>query len=416
MKNGTMMRYFALAVCLIALQSSCVLASSSVAVPSTVYVGNSEEDQHREYILDTVVQKKASQPIIRQWRPSRRSIWHRYKGTVLQTALVPSLTSAAVSLVICIIFKETKVLPGMGSPFAPRVLISLERLVRLWKMHLTTVSFFLAFFLNTAKGMYSNVLSASRSIQGRLADMNLICAENACRDADGKIAPEALEICETISRYTSVISILFYAGVCRRYKCLLDDKGLQGLVKRGLLTEEEGMLLHELAPTTRHHAVMTWIMSTFTRGCEGKNPCFRLASSCHKVFLSKVSDLRGSLGTISDLLDARCQLSYVHFIQFLVDTFLVMTPFAAVADMGWYSIYASFLLSMFFSGLLDLSKMLFDPLDNDEFGAESDNIQTDVLLQETNGGSQRYMTAARQLPYGARPAASATALSSTSSI
>jgi hypothetical protein len=48
--------------------------------------------------------------------------------------------------------------------------------------------------------------------------------------------------------------------------------------------------------------------------------------------------------------------------------------------------------------------MPYDPLDNDDFGAEADNIQTDTLIQESaSAGSQRFLTTWQQLPFGARP-------------
>jgi hypothetical protein len=304
------------------------------------------------------------------------------------------------SAAICLFCAKADIL-GFGTPFSAKFITATERLDKMWHMHFSMLSFFLAFFLNTAKGYFDSTLSASRSIQGRLNDLNLIAASHACRDADGNMTPEAAAIVLEMSRYIRVVSVLFYSSVSRRYAGLLTSEGLLGLERRGLLTQDERQSLEGLAPKTRYTAVFTWIVSIFTRGCEEQS--FRMPSNCHFLFIGKMAELRGACGTITDLLDARCPLSYVHFIQLLVDSFLILTPFAAVADMGWFSIGGSFLLSMFFSGLLDLSKMLYDPLDNDDFGAEADNIQTDTLIQESASGSQRFLTTGQQLPFGARP-------------
>jgi len=369
-----------------------------------------QQQQKLEELLDAVSLSSPAQPIIKQWLPTRRSIWFRYGGTVLQTALWPSIGLSLLSAALCLFCsKSADIMPGFGTEFSARFVTATERLDKLWMMHFSLLSFFLAFFLNTAKGYFDDTLGACRKIQGRLNDLNLIATSHACRDSQGTMTPEANAIVVAMARYVRVVSILFYSSVSRRYSILLTDAGLMGLQRRGILTDEERQLLEVLPPKTRYTAVFTWIVSTFTRGCEASTLCFRMPSNCHFLFIGKMAEVRGACGTITDLLDARCPLSYVHFIQLLVDVFLLMTPFAAVADMGWFSVGASFLLSMFFSGLLSLSKMLYDPLDNDDFGAEADNIQVDTLIQESSSGSLRFLTTGHQLPFGARAQTATTA-------
>jgi hypothetical protein len=363
-----------------------------------------------EQVLDAVSLFSPARPIIKQWLPTRRSIWHRYGGTVLQTALWPSLFLSLFSAALCLFCSKADMM-GLGTPFSAKFVTATERLDKMWHMHFSILSFFSAFFLNAAKGYFDATLSATRSIQGRLNDLNLLATSHACRDADGTMTPEAAAIVVQLSRYVRVLSILFYSSVSRRYANLLTTEGLLGLERRELLTQDERELLQDLTPKTRYTAVFTWIVSAFTCGCEKEH--FRMPSNCHFLVIGKMAELRGSCGTITDLLDARCPLSYVHFIQLLVDSFLILTPFAAVAEMGWFAIGGSFLISMFFSGLLDLSKMLYDPLDNDDFGSEADNIQTDTLIQESACGSQRFMTTGQQLPVGARATGDQSSISST---
>lgn len=350
-------------------------------------------------LLDALIMPEATQPIILQWSPQRKSIWSQWKGTVWQTTALPTFLLSCLSFLLCLTAKQ-----GIGMPYnanAGRFFLALQRLDRLWQMHLTVLTFFLAFYLNTAKSLFDSVLVATRQVQGRLNDMNLITASHAKRDASGNMTPESKDICDVLGRYTRLFVVLFYSAQCRLYESLLTKEGLAGMQKRGLVTQEESNILSTLPPKARYNAVFTWIMATFTRGCEEDPPQIRMPANAHFAFLLRMTDLRNSCATITDLVDARCPLAYVHLVQLLVDSFLLITPFAALGQMGWFSVPATFLLSLFFSGLMDLSKMLYDPLDNEVFG-DIDNIQIDTVIQEINNGSRRFATTGSLLPDGAR--------------
>jgi len=83
----------------------------------------------------------------------------------------------------------------------------------------------------------------------------------------------------------------------------------------------------------------------------------------------------------------------------MVDTFVAIAPFSLYADLGAYSILSVFVLTLFYSGLLDLAKILLDPLDNEGF-AEANSIYMDlsVLIRESNAGSTRWKNAGARLP------------------
>lgn len=353
-----------------------------------LYATRSQEDEYRESILDSLVQRQASKPIIQQWSPQRSSLWSRFHGTVLRTSLAPSAALSVVSLITCILLKNEIV---------PYSIQFLERVGNLWHMHLTATSFFLTFFLGASKSLYDSVLTASRSMQGRLNDLNLIAASAACRDENGTMTTEAQETVATLSRYISLFSIFFYSSSVQSYKCLLEDDALRGLATRGMLTDDEVELLQRVDPPERYHSILNWIISTFTRGCES-NACFRMPAKAHLRFLTKSADARARSADIDNRLSTRCPVAYVHLIQLLVDSFLFLTPLAAIADMGWLAPAGTFLMSVFFSGLLDLSKVLYDPLGNGDFGGVADSLQTDVLIQESSGGSQRYLSTGLELP------------------
>ena len=67
--------------------------------------------------------------------------------------------------------------------------------------------------------------------------------------------------------------------------------------------------------------------------------------------------------------------------------------------MGIWSIPAAGVLTLFYAGLLVLSKVLLDPLDNDEYYAETVNMDIGVLIREGNIGSVRWKYSAEVLPF-----------------
>ena len=117
----------------------------------------------------------------------------------------------------------------------------------------------------------------------------------------------------------------------------------------------------------------------------------------HPSFGSK--DLRGTFAGISDQLSGRIPLAYAHFVQVLVDSFLLIAPVALYSELGVWCIPAVGLLTLFYAGLLDLAKILLDPFDNDEFYEAFVNVDVGVLIREGNTGSTRWKYSAETLPF-----------------
>jgi predicted membrane chloride channel (bestrophin family) len=92
-------------------------------------------------------------------------------------------------------------------------------------------------------------------------------------------------------------------------------------------------------------------------------------------------------------------LAYAHFVQFLVDSFLLIAPFALYSELGIWSIPAVGLLTLFYAGLLDLAKILLDPLDNDEYYDAPVKFDIGVLIRESNSGSTCWKYSAEVPPF-----------------
>jgi len=91
-------------------------------------------------------------------------------------------------------------------------------------------------------------------------------------------------------------------------------------------------------------------------------------------------------------------LAYAHFVQILVDTFLVTAPVALYAEMGVWSVFSVGVITLFYSGLLSLAKIFLDPLGNDNFFNDSVNCDIGVFIRESNAGSTRWKDGISTLP------------------
>jgi hypothetical protein len=65
--------------------------------------------------------------------------------------------------------------------------------------------------------------------------------------------------------------------------------------------------------------------------------------------------------------------------------------------LGIFSVLSVGILTLFYSGLLDLAKVFLDPLDNEDYREGCVYIDLAVLIRESNSASTRWMNAAEKV-------------------
>ena len=80
--------------------------------------------------------------------------------------------------------------------------------------------------------------------------------------------------------------------------------------------------------------------------------------------LTKCTALRSACMSIPDELAARMPLAYVHLTHCLVDVLLLIAPFGLYPHLGVLSVPMAGIISIFYRGLLELSKSFLDPFGN----------------------------------------------------
>ena len=76
-----------------------------------------------------------------------------------------------------------------------------------------------------------------------------------------------------------------------------------------------------------------------------------------------------------------------------------VTLYSTLGDM---SLVCVGIITLFYTGLLNLAKIFLDPLDNENFSGNSFDMDIGVLVRESNEGSTRWKNAGARLPFQCR--------------
>jgi len=340
--------------------------------------------------------------------------------------------------------------PSSTDPFIQ----ALTGLKKAWEFHLTLGTFVLTFFTSQAFSYWQKVYATTRAIQGRINDYCLLLTigaqrENIPDDDDStksgskrvgringetttegvpitgasKYSPKALQLVKTCTRLVRMSHIFFWAitpttsnGLTDSERFLveaadcplpIDDDhigplllspfGLKALVNSKQLTKEEAARLGStgLPPSQYAYVLLTWAGVHSMNGMKDKT--LRGSTGYEGQLLQQLTSLRASMFDIDDHRAGRMPLAYVQLVQVLVDSLVMVAPFALYPELGSLSTPLVGLLALFFRGLLALSKSFLDPFGNEGF--EDECLHVDVLASEINfGASKRWIQAAGVLP------------------
>lgn len=380
--------------------------------------------------------KAANRPIICEYQPQGYWLWTRWRGTVLKliwkSLLVSVLTSLGIDFWARSVSSTKWGLLSIPPP-TDKLIQSLSGVQSLWSYQLTFTSFLLTFFTSQAYEYWQRMYNTTRKIQGRINDFCLLVTMSAERkvryskkDFEDGYSPRASKLIQKVTRRIRLCHTFFWAATPTASNGLSDSEdflradadeecpiptldddhigplllspyGLAALVESGQLTASEMDLLlsSRLPPSQYHNILLEWVGITITQGLE--RGILKGGAGLENQLLQQLTALRASMFDIDDFRAGRMPLAYVQLVQVLIDSLVLMSPLALYPELGSLSIPLVALLSLFFRGLLSLSKSFLDP-----FGVEGYTDQTihvDVLVSELNfGASRRWIQAAKILP------------------
>jgi hypothetical protein len=271
--------------------------------------------------------------IIQRFRPHPDWLWKQWFGTVLFHASTTALKNMSLALAFCIVTRSVtqgdfQIFAIPDESFYPR----LQAVDKIWKTLMSLTTFLLTFFVGQAYSFWRSFHDQGRGIQGRLNDINMLMATSAARDRGNRCyTPESLEFLECVAKKLRIFHLLFWASNARRFRVLLTQTGLERMVQVGYLPREEKERLDglDLPATQKWAAVMESALMDCQEGMRNKKIVKHPGNiALEQVVLDQFCRLRGLCATIPDLQDGRMPLAYAHFVQILVDSFLVFAPVA----------------------------------------------------------------------------------------
>jgi hypothetical protein len=273
--------------------------------------------------------------IIQRFKPQPGWLWKQWYGTVLYHASSMALKNMAWALIFCIGTRiithgdfNVMQIPTNDHPFISR----LKLVEHIWKTLMGLTTFLLTFFVGQAYSFWRSVLDQGRGIQGRLNDISMLLATHATRRSSSNqcYTYEASQFLDCMAHKLRVFHLLFWATNTKRFRVLLTEKGMDRMVSQGYLplAEKERLDQLDVPPTQKLWAVYESAIMASQEALHNKKIIKNGSDSLELVLLEQFLRLRSVCATIPDLVDGRMPLAYAHFVQILVDAFLVTAPIA----------------------------------------------------------------------------------------
>mmetsp|Transcript_16394 Transcript_16394/g.23127 ORF Transcript_16394/g.23127 Transcript_16394/m.23127 type:complete len:438 (+) Transcript_16394:105-1418(+) len=351
-------------------------------------------ERHLDHAIDSIVPMaigESTTKVIRPYHPAKLWLWRQWNGTIWQHGY------KNVALMMIYTFAVLYTFPYIEENILGE---SLGSLSQLFKYLLTLSVFILTFFLNQSYGLWRDIYNNCRSLQGTADDLSLLAATHATR-VDGKYTVEAEATMNDIAMAIRIFHIFVYASKTRRFRVLHTNRALKRMVQRDVISTEmcDAIIESKIFNGDRVFAIIEWIMIKFQVGLDDGS--LRDASDHFQSHVLQTGLLlRKHFGGFRGILEARIPLAYVHFVQVMVDTLLFIAPLALYKDLGMFAIPTVAIMTAFFGGLLDLSKEMLDPFDNEDYCDGVIDINCGVFIRQANYGAVKFKDGAEILPEG----------------
>jgi hypothetical protein len=349
--------------------------------------------------------------------PSRWWLWQQWSSTVFYHSLPKACSNMVVAFGLCIVLR--RIVYGDWNVFSLPLMMSYNSNVEpisqaisskiqvlgilhtIWMSMNLLTTLVLTFFAGQAYSYWSSFYLVCRNIQGRMNDMQMLLSSHASRKRLGAgYTTESERFLTDINNKLRAFHILMWASQARRFRILLTDRGMSRMVSKGVLSPQEKEALDlqiHIPKTQKHFILLEWVL--FKCREARKRRILLGDDGLEYVLLEKACSLRSSCAQISNKVQGRMPLSYAHFVQVLVDIFLILAPIAQYGEIGIFAVLSVGLLTLFYSGFLDLAFVLLDPIDDEQYREGCVQLDLSVLLRESTASSHRWMNAGSKLKW-----------------
>jgi predicted membrane chloride channel (bestrophin family) len=380
-------------------------------------------------LTDWAVADAANRAVICEYAPDGLWLWTKWRGTVLKLVILPVLLN--MCLCAAIVY--------YGEMHVEDVLVQdlLEGVHKMWDYQVTLTTFIVTFFTAEAYNHWKAVYFTTRAIQGRINDICLLVTLGAEREDVATLtadcptkhttgySPEAAALVDVCTRLIKLSHTFFWASTPTTSDgigdggvedgdhivefpaalrsddaiapVLLSRVGLEGLVDAGELTkhEKDALIDSGLPPSQYAYVLLEWVGIHIMDGIrQGR---LSGGTGFEENILRQVTALRAEYFSIGDYAAGRMPLAYVQLVQVLVDSLVLLASFGLYTELGRLAVPLTGILTLFYKGLLELSKSFLDPFGVEGYPAQ--NIRVDVLVSELNfGAASRWVKSGAVLP------------------
>ena len=355
-------------------------------------------------ILDKIagVDSRYGGDIIHKFKPQRLWLWTRWRYTVLAFSYPFVLFNMGLTGAIALAVElspGSDWTPGHEPDQENPTIMQLNTIFgQVFNYLFTLATFVLTFYLSEAFGLWKQMYFTTRKIQAGLNEINMMLAVGATRDDMKEYTPEAEACLDDVAHFVRLYHLFMWGRFSHTYSIVVSEKGMNRMLTRGLITDDQFRCLQvQDDGITAHHTCITWIGKRIFQGMEEGG--IMDDTALKMAVLERINFVRSSQSDVGDIIDGRMSLAYAHLVQMLVDVLLITSPFALYAQQGIWAILTVGVLTVFYAGVLDLSKMYLDPLDNDGLYDDSVNMDLGVLMNEMNLGAAEWKKGAMFVPF-----------------
>eukprot|EP00658_Telonema_sp_P-2_P065497 TRINITY_DN54722_c0_g1_i1.p1 TRINITY_DN54722_c0_g1~~TRINITY_DN54722_c0_g1_i1.p1 ORF type:complete len:359 (-),score=40.51 TRINITY_DN54722_c0_g1_i1:58-1134(-) len=280
--------------------------------------------------------------------PFDDSLLFRWKGTVLPHTWRKSLSTAALSAVLALVYNQERTLAKVTGQDS-LLLHLLDDAGRLFSLLTSLVTFILGFFNATVYGRWWKYRDLCGVVSGRSVDTAVMFA--AYIDAKQK------------DRRKELLRLLWLAQALHLMEAL-GETDLKPLLTRGLLepaTREMRVL--ETCISGRSSLAYGWLVDKVVE-CVNAGTATPAESSGHvlQMIQANITSMRGAAADVVMYLRTPIPLGYVHLVQVIVNIYVfIVAPCGLSTEFASMAPFMSAVVTTFFSGLLALGRMMMNP-------------------------------------------------------
>jgi hypothetical protein len=380
-----------------------------------------------DQLTDWAVADAANRAVICEYEPDGVWLWTKWRGTVLKLVILPVMLNMGMCAAIAY-YSE-------GHADDTVVQSLLEGIHKMWGYQVTLTTFIVTFFTAEAYKHWKAVYFTTRAIQGRINDICLLVTLGAAREETASLAavdssttgysPQAAQLVDVCTRLIKLSHTFFWASTSTTSDgigdggvedgdhidelpvelrsddaiapVLLSRAGLEGLVDAGEMTvhEKNALINSGLPPSQYAYVLLEWVGIHIMDGI--RNGKLSGGAGFEDNMLRQITSLRAEYFNIGDYAAGRMPLAYVQLVQVLVDSLVLFASFGLYTELGRLAVPLTGILTLFYKGLLELSKSFLDPFGVEGYPAQ--NIRVDVLVSELNfGAASRWVKSGAVLP------------------